>query len=539
MSDKPYYEKTFDRHKQDLEDVAKGKKKNLRFNKKLGLAYISIIEQLKHYKGELAGKAIRLEDWQKKAIAIAYGWEKLNSKGKWVRRFNIQFWFIPRKNGKTILASGTSIADSIIRSEQGGEVVYFATKRAQAKLAWEGTSKMFSSHPELKEFVKEAYSKMTFSKNDTSFFTLGRDSDTEDGLNISIGIADEHHAHPDDKLWDVVKSSQGARVQPLMISITTAGFNIESPAYNLYMYAKQILDGMIEDDSFFAFVAEADKEDDPFEESTWIKANPNYGVSVSPDEFKQAADEAKERPEKLNNFLVKKLNLWTNAAQTYLPYDKWMACADDNIPVFKNNIIGLDLSVADDFSAKVSVYKKDNLIYLRPQFYIPGERVLERERELKIPLSTWVRQGYITATPGPTIDYEYISRDIEKELDRCEAFCFDPYKAAVIVNKLENEYGFDSCIPIRQGYLTLSSPTKYFLDLVRECKVRHPNNPVFNWMVSNLAILTDASGNIKPNKSNPNAKIDGPAAFINVLAYLILTKSEEKNPYLSRGLRSL
>jgi len=536
---KPYYEKTFDRHKQDLEDINSGKKKNLRFNKKLGIAYISIIEQLKHYKGEFAGTTIKLEDWQKKGIAIAYGWEKLNSKGRWVRRFNTQFWFIPRKNGKTILASGTSIADSIIRGEQGGEVVYFATKRAQAKLAWEGSSKMFASNPELNEFTREAYSKLIFSKNDTSFSTLGRDSDTEDGLNVSIGIADEHHAHPDDKLWDVVKSSQGARLQPLMISITTAGFNIESPAYNLYRYAKQILDGVIEDDNFFAFIAEADRKDNPFNESTWIKANPNYGISVSPDEFAQAAKEAQERPEKLNNFLVKRLNLWTNSSESYLPYEKWMDCAGEMID-FKNHIKGLDLSIVDDFSANISVCEEEGIVYLKPQFYIPADRVYERERELKVPLSTWVRQGYITATPGPSIDYDYIVKDIESELDTCEAFCYDPYKATVIVNKLENEYGYGSCIPIRQGYLTLSAPTKYFLDLIREKKIRHPDNPVFNWMVSNLSILTDASGNIKPNKSNPNAKIDGPAAFINVLAYLISKKNEETTSvYEERGIRFL
>ena len=537
---RPYFEKTLQRHKQDLHDVFIGKKQNLRFNKKLGLAYITIIEQLKHYKGEFAGQSIKLEGWQKRSIAIAFGWEKLDSKGRWVRRFNTQFWFVPRKNGKTILASATSIADSIIRGEQGGEVVYFATKRAQARLAWEGASKMFASNGELKEYVKEAYSKLTFLKNDTSFFTLGRDSDTEDGLNVSIGIADEHHAHPDDRLWDVVKSSQGARVQPLMISITTAGFNIESPAYNLYRYAKQVLEGIVEDDNFFAFVAEADKKDDPFEESTWKKANPNYGVSVSSDEFAHAAKEAKERPEKLNNFLVKRLNRWTNAAQSYLPYDKWMECATEEMVPFEDNIMGLDLSIADDFSAKVLTFKKDDIVYLKPQFYIPKKRVYERERELKVPLSTWVREGYITATPGSSIDHVYITKDIEEDLPTCEAFCYDPYKAGVIVNKLTNENGFDGCIPIRQGYLSLSAPTKYFLDLVRETKIRHPNNPVFNWMVSNLAILTDASGNIKPNKSNPNAKIDGPAAFINTLAYLILkTDKKPSNPYEERGFRFL
>lgn len=534
---KPYYEKTFERHKRDLAAVENGLRDDIRFNKKLGFAYVAIIQKLKHYKGELAGQYIILGEWQIKSIVIAMGWERRNSKGEWVRRFNTLFWFLPRKNGKTILASGLSIADIILRGEQGGEVVYFATKRAQAKLAWDGTEKMLMSHPELKEYTKEAYSKLTFLKNDTTFTTLGRDSDTEDGLNVSIGIADEHHAHHDDSLWDVVKSSQGARKQPLMVSITTAGFNIASPCYNLYLHAKKVLDEVFEDDSLFAFIAEADADDDPFVESTWIKANPNYGVSVGVDDFRISAKEAYERPDKLNNFLVKKLNRWTNQAEAYLPYDKWMKCAGELI-TFKRNIIGMDLSITDDFSANVFVYEENGKVYVKSKFYIPERNIHERERELKVPLFSWVQNGHITATPGNSIDYDYISADIEKELSSCDAFCYDPYKATVIVSKLEKQYGFDSCIPIRQGFLSLSSPTKYLLDLVRDEKIVHDNNPVMNWMVSNLSILTDPSGNIKPNKSSNIAKIDGVGALINILAYIITSKETQKvNPYESRGIR--
>lgn len=534
---KPYYEKTFERHKRDLLSVESGIRSDIRFNKKIGLAYVAIIQKLKHYKGELAGQYIILAEWQIKSIVIAMGWERKNSKGEWVRRFNTLFWFLPRKNGKTILASGLSIADIILRGEQGGEVVYFATKRAQAKLAWDGTEKMLMSHPELKEYTKEAYSKLTFSKNDTTFTTLGRDSDTEDGLNVSIGIADEHHAHPDDSLWDVVKSSQGARKQPLMVSITTAGFNIASPCYNLYLHAKKVLDEVFEDDSLFAFIAEADADDDPFAESTWIKANPNYGISVGVDDFRISAKEAYERPDKLNNFLVKKLNRWTNQAEAYLPYDKWMKCAGELI-AFKRNVIGMDLSIADDFSANIVVCEENGKVYIKSKFYIPESNILDRERELKVPLFSWVKSGYITATPGNSIDYDYITADIEKDLSTCDAFCYDPYKAIVIVSKLEKQYGFESCIPIRQGFLSLSSPTKYLLDLVRDEKIVHDNNPVMNWMVSNLSILMDPSGNIKPNKSSQTAKIDGVGALINILAYIITSKETQKvNPYESRGIR--
>lgn len=537
----PYYEKTFERHQKDLKRVEDGKANHLRFNKKLGLAYIKIIEQLKHYKGELAGQNIKLEAWQKKMICIAFGWQKLNSKGKWVRRFNTIFIFIPRKNGKTLIVSALAIADSIILGEVGGEVVIFATKNKQAKLAWTGIEKMIEAHKELRDKSKKGYGVIALTENDTTFSTLGRDSDTEDGLNVSLGIADEYHAHPDNSLYEVVESSQGARVQPCMMSITTAGFTLSSPAHLMYEYAKNVLEERIEDDNFFAFIAEPDKDDDPFEESTWIKANPNYGISVFKDYMERKAKEAYERPETKNNFLVKNLNQWTNASEEYIPYEDWKQCANkkaiDELPKDLSFVDGIDLSIADDFTSRVNVYRKDDIYYLKPFFYIPKDNVFERERTLRVPLSSWVNQGFITATPGNTVDYDYIFEDMKPNLENMEADVYDPYRAKHLVKKLEDS-GYDENIPLRQGFISLTTPTKFLLDLVKNKKVVHPDNPVLNWMISNMAILTDAAGNIKPDKSDQNRKIDGVAAIINALSYFEATQNQP-SVYESRGLRSL
>ncbi len=536
---KPYYEKTFERHKQDLEDVKSGKKKNLRFNKKLGLAYVSIIEQLKHYKGEFAGQKIKLEDWQKKLVAILFGWQKLNSKCEWVRRFNTAFIFIPRKNGKTILASGIAIADAILSGEYGGEIVIFATKREQAKLCWVGCEKMIESHPDLKKESKIAYSTILIKPTDTTIKPLGRDSKTEDGLSVSLGIADEYHAHPDNSLWEVIESSQGARKQPLMIAITTAGFYIESPAYAMYEYAKKVLDGVIEDDNFFAFIAEADKDDDPFSEETWIKANPNYDVSFNKDYMQKQALSAKNRPELRNNFLVKHLNIWTTSAEEFISFAEWKACKGE-IAEDGRKVAGIDLSVTDDFSSLVVTIYKDGKYYIKPKFYIPEDGVKEREKELRVPLFMWVKEGFVIATPGNSINYDYILADIEKELSEFEALCYDPYRAKIIINRLENEFGYEDSIPIRQGYLTLSSPTGFLRSLIREKKLVHNDNPVMNWMISNVAIKRDEAGNIKPDKSNPRKKIDGVAALINTLAYFeIEAENNASSVYETRGIRSL
>lgn len=536
----PYYQKTFQRHHTDLERFKDSKK--MRFNKKKGLAYIYIIQNLTHYKGETG--LLKLEDWQKKVVAILFGWERKNKSGEWVRRFSTAFVFLPRKNGKTLLASGMLIADTIIRADRGGETVFFATKRDQAKLAYGAAVQMLKNNKELKEMTTERQAKTTFVRkgNSTEFYTLGRDSDTQDGLNVTRAVADEHHAHKDDSLWDVVKSSQTSRKEPFMMSITTAGFNIQSPAYNLYEYSKQVLEGIVEDDSLFAFIAEPPPkpQNDPsfyFREETWRMANPNYGISVDTETFALAAKEAKERPEKLNNFLVKYLNVWTTSAESYFPLHLWQKCQGD-VKREGRAVVGMDLSITDDFSSVAWVYRVEEKYHIDIKFYIPKERAYERERELKVPLVSWINEGYITATEGVSIDYGFILHDLEQELENTEAFCYDPYQARTIVNGLE-EKGFSSVFPIRQGYLTLSEPTATLLRHIREKNIIHENNPVLNWMISNTAILTDPAGNIKPNKSDRNRKIDGVAAIINTLAYLIHTDKPKMNVYEERGLRML
>ncbi len=541
---KPYYLKTFERHEADKAAVDRGEKPHLRFNKKLGRKYITIIQQLKHYKGAKAGELIVLEHWQLQVLAILFGWERQKEDGSWIRRFRTGFIFIPRKSGKTLLGAAAVIADMIIREDKGGEVAFFATKKDQARLAYAPAKYMLEHHSELKKHTKESYGKIKFDRSDTEIYALGRDSDSLDGLNVSVGLADEIHAFKDDSLWDVVKSSQMARREPLMMAITTAGFNIASPAYSLYDYSKKVLDGVMDDDSLFAFIAEAPpKPDDDskwyFKEEVWAAANPNYGVSVDKEEFALAAKEAYDRPEKFNNFMVKYLNVWTTSMESYLPLDRWQNCRGEVVRG-KSLIGGLDMSLRDDFSAYATVSKIDEKFHIAIKLYIPEDTVQERERELRVPLLSWVNQGYITATPGDSVDYRYIAHDIIDDLPDMEAFCYDPYRAKTIVNILTDEEGYDNCIPTRQGYISLSEPTSYFLKLIKDGNIVHDGNPVLTWMISNVTILTDPAGNIKPDKSSPNRKIDGVAAILNTFVYLIHdTKKEEVSIYEIRGMREL
>ncbi|WP_345993754.1 terminase TerL endonuclease subunit [Sulfurimonas sp. HSL-1716] len=550
----PYYEKTFERHKKDLTAVESGLRDDIRFNKKLGVAYVKIIEQLKHFEGELAGQRIQLEDWQRRSIAICFGWQKKrldrygdpilkNGRVQWIRRFNYAFWFIPRKNGKSILASGVGIAESILTLEKGNQIVSYATKKEQAKIIWNGCKKMVESNIELNKNSTIAYSTININPTSTTIRPLGRDSKTEDGLNIGMGIGDETHAHPNRDMREVIESSQGSRVQPMMFDITTAGFDTASSGAIEYEYAKKVMDGIIEDDNYFAFICELDKGDDPFDESVWYKANPNLGISKSWDYMRKQAKQAKERSETRNNFFVKDLNKWVNAAEHFINFDDWEACKADEVDLSEAIavLLGVDLSRTDDFTAKAKTYLfPNNRFHTTQHYYIPADTVKERESELRAPLTKWILEGYITATPGNTIDYDYIQKDILKDIeDGVDEICYDPYRAATLISNIERESEFEGCVQIRQGYMTISEPTFNFKDSIKKKTLTHDGNPVTKWMVSNMSVLSDAAGNIKPDKSKPNRKIDGCAAIINTLARAISYEPKEKSVYEERGIRTI
>lgn len=557
MEKEPYYTKTFSRHIKDLADVQSGTRSDIRFNRKLDIAYIAIIEQLKHFEGKLAGNHILLEDWQKRAIAICFGWEKkqldqngesllLNGHSQWVRRFNTAFWFVPRKNGKSILASGIGIAESILTRESGNQIVSFATKKEQAKIVWKGCEKMIQSHRELSKKSNTAYSTISILPTKTTIKALGRDSKTEDGLNIGLGIGDELHAHPDRGMIDVIESSQGARMSPMMFYITTAGFDTASVGFQEYEYAKRVMDGIVEDDSYFAFICELDKEDDPFDEKVWHKANPNLGISKNWDYMRKQAKQAKERAEARNNFFVKDLNKWVNATEHFIKYEDWENCGVNEVDIDLSScrrvLLGLDLSRSDDFTALAVTYVlSNNRYYTTQHYYIPQDNVLERETELRAPLTKWILEGYITTTEGTTIDLEYIKNDIIKKInDGADELCYDPYRATTLVKNIEDEIEFEGCVQIRQGYLTISEPTYNFKDYIKNGSLMHDKNPVTKWMVSNMNVISDASGNVKPDKRDRNRKIDGCAAIINTLARVISYEPESnESVYESRGIRSL
>lgn len=533
-----YYHKTFQRH---LDDVERFKdSKEMRFNDRIAEVYIMVMESFKHFKGsEFAGQHFTMEKWQLAVIGIVAGWEHKNVHGKWVRRFHTGLFYMARKNGKTFIGAGLALADMLIRPEPQGEIVALATKREQAKIAWDGVRSMIMAHDDLKSEFHKVGLKLTSKMDETTITTLGRDSSSEDGANYSFAIVDEYHAHPNSDLLDVVKSSMGARKQPFVMIVTTAGFNMGSPLVSEVDHSRDILDGNITDDGYFAFICEPEKDSDPFSIEALRASNPNMGVSISAEYLMQEAQTAKTRPDKLVPYLTKHLNIFTNQAEIFLPIDEWKKCSslEHTIPDLSEAIyasIGTDLSVSDDWTAVSTTYLfADNTFYTTTKLFIPDHNMRIRAKELKIPLEAWVKQEYVTVTKGSTINqgevYEYIVSQVEacSEMDIDVTHGYDPYKAKWIVAHLENEASFDNNESIPQGFRTMTEPLNLLLTLVKGHNIIYQDNPALNWMASNLAIIFDSYGNMKPDKSERNRKIDGIASLLNTLCVLIPHMQEE------------
>ncbi len=534
-----FYNTTFQRH---LDDIERFKDDNdMRFNDKMAQIYIVVMESMKHFKGsEFAGKHFLMEDWQKAVIGISQGWEKRlkgknGKKDKWVRRFHTLNILVSRKNGKTFISAGLALADMMIRSEPQGEIVCIATKRDQAKIAWNGIDSMVKSHDDLKGNFSRTGTKLTYQRDGTTITTLGRDSSTEDGANYSFAVVDEYHAHSDAGLFDVTKSSMGARLQPIILIISTAGFNLGSPLVAEVEHARDILNGNVVDDGYFAFIAEPKQGADPFDIDTIRSANPNIGVSVSEEYLIQESLIAKQRPEKLVAYLTKHLNIFVNASEVFIGTEEWKNCVKKprdgklrDINEATRMFIGTDLSISDDFTAVVKTYQfEDNYLQVHLKVFIPDSRVDERSKRLKVPLETWIAQDYITLTKGKSINYEtvyaYIAECIEEanELDIPVLHGYDPFKAKSIIARLENDLGFDDNLVVRQGFATMTEPLSMLKNYVKEEQMEIVFNPVLNWMASNIQVQYDDYGNMKVSKLNPIRKIDGIAALLNTLAIAI------------------
>lgn len=542
-----------ERHSRDLALASRpaGHPKGFVWDQAAGDRVIEFIETYcRHWKGEWAGQLIRLEEWQKWWIRVLFGWKRADG----TRRFRKGWVEINRKNAKTTVAAAIALYLLIADNEPGAEVYATATAEAQAKIVLQDAIAMAEASPELSTFVEHLRSKggtLYCAALKSKMTVLSSESRTKDGLSPHGDIRDEVHEWNDPDLAAKLDTAMGARRQPVTLEITTAGvYDSTSLGWQHHDYAVQILEGLIEDDRQFVFIASVDDDDDPIREAddpkfgvprSWLKANPNLGVSCKIDFVREQVEEARNRPSEINKVLRLHFGRWTAQVTRWLDVDRWKACEDaaftEDELVGLECVGGLDLAEKVDLCAFVLVFMREGGgLDLLCRFWLPEAQVAIQGKKGRPFLRQWVDEGWLHATPGEVIDHALIRREINELRARGFKFTeigFDARSATQVATQLGEEDGF-TMVDVRQGTLTLSEPSKLFESKIVERKARATGkpggpHPVMRWMVGNAVKRTDANMNIAPDKKRSKEKIDGVSAAVTALSRIVGVPVEEKS----------
>ncbi|MFN0133416.1 MAG: terminase large subunit [Phycisphaerales bacterium] len=479
---------------------------------------------LSHTKGEWAGQPLVLDPWQRRILRRLFGWKRPDGM-RWFRRLDL---WIPRKNGKSLLAAGIALYLLFADNEPGAEVYLIANDREQASIVFKDAARMVEASPELAAMCQVFNSVRTrailYPETLSSLQALSSLPGNKDGLNPSGVIFDELHEMRDADLWDKMTTGSGARRQPLFVVISTAGDDLNSIGRREYMVDKRILEGKSRINDRLVVIYEAAPEDDWRRESTWKRANPGWGKSVKPADMRSRLAEAREDPSKEVQLKRYNLNIWTNAKTNWINMDRWDACGGPVDPVALAHLpcwIGLDLSKRSDITAAVALFRdeaEEPRYLVLAHFFVPEEGIALKESRDGVPYREWAKAGHLTLTPGNVIQYSAVRSLI---LDRwARAFqvreiAYDPYNATHLADELR-ELGLNM-VEFQQVIKNVAPPTGELKNLVLQARLVHGGNPVLRWMAENVAVIVDVNGNERFTKKASTARIDGMAALVNAL----------------------
>lgn len=476
----------------------------------------------KHRKGILSGQYIEPHIIQKFNFGNIYGWIHKDTE---LRRFNKAYWQVARKNAKSQSLGTVCSYEGSAFGEYAAEVYCTATKKDQAKIVWEETEAMIMGNPDLRDRFRVAYGTIEHLKSESIIKPLSKeDGKKGDGYSPQCGSIDEYHAHETTEMYDIIDSGMGARPQPLLMIITTAGFDLNKPCYRVeYKYVSQILDpnSPIENENYFVMINELEKGDDIKNEANWPKANPILCSYENGRQYlRKQLNIALDVPEKMRNFLTKNMNIWVDAKENgYMDMSKWNKCkATEDIDLKKYPVwIGIDLSATTDLSSIGMVFGLEDGNYaVKQHSFIPEDKLQERIKTDNVPFDLWEKQGYLTTTPGSVVDYSYIEQhliNLRDEGYNIIEIDYDKWNASQFAQQMELE-GF-TMVEIPQMLRHLSGPTKEFRKCVYSGNIIQFEDPLLYWALSNAVQKQDAQENIMLDKQKSKERIDPAAAIIN------------------------
>ena len=484
---------------------------------------IRLFAHLKHFKGRHSGSPFLLEPWQEWIIASIYGFYNKKDGSRLTQTVYIE---VARKNGKTALAAGIGLNALFNDDEDGAEVYFAANSKDQVKIsAWPLCSNFAKTFDPKEKYLKVFRDTINYEKTVSWLKVLAADSTKLDGPNPSTFILDEYHAAKTNSLKAVLESGQGTRDNPLEIIITTAGFDKLSPCYELRTTATEILNSLKEDDSFFIAIYSLDKDDDWKDERNWVKSNPNMDITVKSSYLRKEVRKAMNTPSDEVNVKTKNLNIWCDSSDVWIPDDYIMSASSPvSLGMFeeKNDCyIGIDLSSTSDLTAVSFMVPYRGKFYFRTHYYLPEDALQTKKN--KEQYAEWVRNKYLTITPGNVVDYDYILNDImcvDRNLYIVKVG-YDAWNSTqFVINATDKGLPME---PVSQSIGNFNRPTKEMERIILSGNAVIDNNPITRFCFRNVVMKIDYNGNTKPSKENKDKKIDGVISMIEALGVYLLT----------------
>lgn len=558
-----------------LDDLKRSRRKDFpfRFDPDLAERPCRFIAKLPLTKGKWAAerKLFKLEPWQCFLTVSLFGWVHKAGEFAGKRRFRKAFILIPRKNGKSEWAAAVGLYMLVADREFGAEVYSGATSEKQAWFVFGAARQMALRSPALAShfgMTVMASNVHCVSRNSKFEPIIGNPGD---GASPHCAIVDEYHEHETDRQFDSMETGMGARTQPLLLVISTAGDNLAGPCYQMQLEAQKVLSGVFDADDLFAIIYGIDKGDDWTTELALRKANPNIGVSTTLAFLQSQMEKAKRQPRKSGTFKTKHLNVWVAARDAYFPIDRWIDAADPSLRLSafagRPCYIGLDLASKVDVASMVALFPHAPDAQGRDRYavfawhFLPEEAVEAGENEHYQGWSEmighnggpkldddaqpiraedgaveFVDGNLLQVTDGAIIDFDEIKAVILglSRAFQLEVVAYDPFQATHLVTQLMKEG-----VPVleyRPTVLNFSDPMKEVEGMMRERRIVHDGDPVLTWMVSNVTAKLDAKDNVYPRKEAPENKIDGAVALISAYGAMKATPESEPSVYERRGL---
>jgi len=488
-------------------------------------------------KGRWAGQRLVLMDWERDFLMRLFGWRRESG----LRRYASAYLEVAKKNGKSTLISALALFLLVADGEGAPEVYLNAVDREQAGIVFDESARMVAASPLLAGRLEVIPSRglILSATNQGKIKKNSADAPSKDGVSASASIFDELHRFKNRALWDVFQYAGASREQPIRIVITTAGEEEEGVWWEQRDYSERVCAGLVSDWSHLGVVYRADPKDNFESPEVWRKANPSLGVTIAEEVFQRELQAAKPIPSAWGNFLRLRLNVVMAGDTHFLTLESWDACSGAPVNAASGRFwLGGDLSDTQDLTALVRVSGDLSTgLDVWAHFYLPGDNIVALERRHGLPYRVWAEQGFITLTPGNVIDYGFLRGDVCAQVASgdCAGLWLDPYNATKLGLELRDQDGVNVQF-VRQGFLSLSPPTKELLRLVLAGLVRHGGNPILRAHAAAAVVVKDAAGNLKLHKEKSRKKIDGVSALVNALAGFTSSPESERSVYEEHGI---